>query len=209
MDTTDFSFEDLEQLEQLENAQKAAISFAEEQGVLIIAAAGNGDEMGLPVDTDANSHFPSSFENENILSVTSVNIIDTLVDYANFGETTVDIAAPGGDKVLPLISTVPSNPVGMPFGGADGTSMATPVTSGVAALLLSQYPDLKPNEIKLVLMESGSFNSELDGMIVSGSVINAEAALEDAEMILNTMSDQDAEEDDGEQSLRDFLGSLF
>jgi subtilisin family serine protease len=80
-------------------ALKDAISYAQTKGVLFIAAAGNGSG-----DTDANSHYPSSYDNPNILSVAAVDQNGNLASFSNYGATTVDLGAPGTN----IYSTIPS-----------------------------------------------------------------------------------------------------
>ena len=58
---------------------------------------------------------------------------DFVADFSNFGKKTVDIFAPG----VRINSTIPNNEYQI----NDGTSMAAPMVSGAAALVLSYYPD--------------------------------------------------------------------
>lgn len=66
--------------------------------------------------------------------------------FSNYGKYTVDVFAPG----FMINSTVP----GSKYEEFDGTSMAAPVVSGLAALILSYYPDLKPHEVRDIIMKS-------------------------------------------------------
>ena len=68
--------------------------------------------------------------------------------FSNYGKHTVDVFAPG----FMINSTVP----GSKYKEFDGTSMASPVVSGLAALILSYYPDLKPSEVRDIIMKSVS-----------------------------------------------------
>jgi len=68
--------------------------------------------------------------------------------FSNYGKHTVDVFAPG----FMINSTIP----GSKYKEFDGTSMASPVVSGLAALILSYYPDLKPAEVRDIIMKSVS-----------------------------------------------------
>lgn len=67
-------------------------------------------------------------------------------DFSNYGKYTVDVFAPG----FKIKSTVP----GSKYEEFDGTSMASPVVAGVAALILSYYPELTPVQVKGIIMKS-------------------------------------------------------
>jgi len=97
---------------------KEAVDYAWNNGVIIIAAAGN-DGDSLPV-------YPAYYE--NCLAVTAIQENGTLAPLANYGDW-VDVAAPG----FKIYSTLPNNS----YGYKHGTSFATAYVSGLAAIL---YP---------------------------------------------------------------------
>ena len=110
--------------------------------------------------------------------------------WANYGNKTVDFYAPGVNI-----------PTTTPFDGYkidSGSSISTAITSGVAALLLSYYPDLKASDVRHILMESATrydVDIELDydanstvsfsKLSNSGGVLNAYNAFVLAEKISN------------------------
>lgn len=120
-----------------------AVIAAANAGALIVAAAGN--------DGTADPHYPAAFP--EVLSVSAVGPDRELASYSSFGPT-IDIAAPGGDFVdgdatFGVLSLIWSFKAGAPgFAFADGTSMATPHVTGVAALLLAQNPGLSAAELR-------------------------------------------------------------
>ncbi|HSR37568.1 MAG TPA: S8 family serine peptidase, partial [Phnomibacter sp.] len=76
------------------------------------------------------------------------SIKNTLVaDFTNYGPHTVDVMAPG----VKIYSTVPQ---GNKYSFQQGTSMAAPVVSGIAALLLSYFPTLKATDVKQIIETS-------------------------------------------------------
>lgn len=109
-------------------------------------------------------------------------------DFSNYGKYTVDVFAPG----FLINSTVPDNK----YEDLDGTSMASPVVSGLAALILSYYPDLKPSQVREIIMQSVSkvphkvkYKNEkgenvrvpFSDVCVSGGIVNTYNALKLAE----------------------------
>ena len=137
---------------------------------LVIASAGN-DSMG-PYnwhDNDTSPKYPASFNSENLLVVASTTSAGALSSFSNIGKNTVDVAAPGSN----IYSTINGGKYGM----ASGTSMASPNTTGVAAMVLSYNPTLSAVELKDVLMKSVTKVPNFNGMLVSGGRINMKAAL--------------------------------
>jgi subtilisin family serine protease len=130
-----------------------AIKYASDNDVLIIAAAGNESK---DLDSLSNDNYPSDqFFNENEFSDTfikvgasSINLNENFTAYfSNYGKINVDIFAPGVD----IYSTVPNNK----YKFQSGTSMASPVVSGVASLIMSYFPKLSAKKVKEIILESG------------------------------------------------------
>lgn len=125
-----------------------ALKFADENNVLVISAAGNSGE-----NIDSTLNFPNKFYKgggmmQNYISVGASSWKgDSLIaaDFSNYGKR-VDLFAPGVD----VYSTTPDNT----YEAFDGTSMASPVVAGVAALIMSYYPNLTAQDVKNILLES-------------------------------------------------------
>lgn len=109
-----------------------ALNYAHDQGVVLVAAAGN-------YNTDIIL-FPA--DNEHVISVAALNTDDFKAYFSNYGSE-VDVAAPGQD----IYSTMPNNDYGL----KSGTSMACPHVSGLAALLLSKDPGLSPLMVQAII----------------------------------------------------------
>ena len=127
-----------------------AIRYAEKKGVLIVHAAGNDRE-----NKDVVMNFPTrkfikgKKEAWNVIEVgaNSRYLDENLTaKFTNYGETSVDLFAPG----VYVYSALPNNS----YKESSGTSMAAPVVSGVAALLFSYFPELTAREVKEVILES-------------------------------------------------------
>ncbi len=130
----------------------SAVRYAEQKDVLLIHASGNESE-----DLDVKENFPNPWLTQwqtkatNYITVgasSDVRIDKSIsADFSSYGKNNVDIFAPG----VKIYSTFPG---GNQYGNLKGTSMATPVVSGLAALLRSYYPILSAVEVKNIIEQS-------------------------------------------------------
>jgi len=77
--------------------ERDQVAWLDTQGVLLVAAAGNGGADGVGDDNDVTPVYPAAYDPPNILAVAASNRSDDLADFSNFGTVTVDLAAPGTD----------------------------------------------------------------------------------------------------------------
>lgn len=128
----------------------AAVKYAVKKGVLLVHAAGNDG-----VDTDDVVFYPNDrYKNKKKQAKTWLEIgalsweggENSVAGFSNYGADNVDVFSPGVD----LYSTVPDDE----YEASSGTSMAAPAASGVAALLMSYYPQLTAKQVKEVLINS-------------------------------------------------------
>lgn len=169
----------------------SAVKYAESKGVLLIHAAGNDN-----ADVDTTDNFPnpnfrhSEYTASNWITVGASS--DPLAEpgfqsytasFSNYGKKEVDVFAPG----TRIYSSLPG---GKNYGNLQGTSMAAPVVTGVAALILEYYPNLTPQQVKYCIEKSavpppgkvrvpGSEDTmvNLNDISKSGGIINAFEAL--------------------------------
>ncbi len=132
--------------------------------ILFVSAAGNRG-----ANNDTTPVYPASYELTNNIAVASIDKNGALSTFSNYGAINVDVAAPGSD----IISTIPGNK----YAYKSGTSMASPHVAGVAALIKSYDLNVNPERIKDILIASDTKLSSLSGKIVSGGMINTDAAL--------------------------------
>ncbi len=83
-------------------SQYDAFSYADEKGVLVIAAAGNDS-----ADNDVAPTYPAGYDTGNIISVAATDEYDALARYSNYGKETVDVTAPGGGSFSTIYSAAP------------------------------------------------------------------------------------------------------
>ena len=126
-----------------------AVKYAEKHGVLMVHSAGNDAE-----NVDKTDFYPTYKYNDKTVAknwitvgASSSQLDENLVaNFSNYGAKSVDIFSPG----VNVISTDTCNTYSM----HDGTSFSGPIVAGISALILSYYPNLKPEEVIQILMES-------------------------------------------------------
>ncbi len=129
-----------------------AIKYAAKNDVLIVNAAGN---EGLDLDQKRvypNDQTPEDSREiaDNVLTVgalTSTYGSNMIASFSNYGAANVDVFAPGTQ----IWSTTPNNE----YEFMQGTSMAAPAVTGVAAMIRSLYPKLSARQVKKVIMDGG------------------------------------------------------
>jgi hypothetical protein len=151
-----------------------AFADAEAAGLLSVAAAGNDindlDSFDVPGYPFPWWSFPATFPFASILTVASTDPNDGLSWFSNWGSTSVDLGAPGSD----ILSTLRNGAYGL----LSGTSMATPVVSGAAALVWAQEPLLTALELKARLLDTTDPIPALAGKTVTGGRLNLHQALQ-------------------------------
>ncbi|TDW97228.1 S8 family serine peptidase [Dinghuibacter silviterrae] len=168
-----------------------AVKYAASKDVLLVHAAGNDHE-----NVDSTDNFPTpdyidgneTAPNWITVGASGDDRIGGLVaGFSNYGKRSVNVFAPG----VKIYSTVLNN--GYDF--ADGTSMASPVVAGVAALIREYFPSLNAEQVKYVIEKSAIAPAEqvtipgtetqtsLSELCTSGGIVNAYAAIKLAETL--------------------------
>ncbi|KAF4671063.1 Suppressor of the cold-sensitive snRNP bioproteinsis mutant brr1-1 [Perkinsus chesapeaki] len=145
---------------------ETAVRRAGDAGHLFVASSGNKQN-----DNDVTPTIPCGFNLDNIICVAATDSKDIMLSNSNYGATTVDIAAPGGS----IYSTKPSNT----YAYMSGTSMATPMVAGAAALMLAVRPQATAAQIKASILSSAKPVAGLNGKCVSGGRLDVFGALND------------------------------
>ncbi|HWQ88561.1 MAG TPA: S8 family serine peptidase [Desulfitobacteriaceae bacterium] len=120
---------------------RSAVEYAQENGVLVVAAAGNFDPLK---QSNPGINYPASYP--RVLAVTATDAYDKIANISATGPECV-LAAPG----MNIISDYWSKEEGSTYAAADGTSMASSFVVGVAALIWSRYPDWTAEQVKAAL----------------------------------------------------------
>ena len=170
-----------------------AVKYADSKGVLMVHAAGNDGENLAEKASFPTPVYLSGGKPKNWIEVgaSSWKGLDSLAaPFSNYGKVQVDVFAPGVD----ILSTVP----GGGYERESGTSMAAPVVTGLAAMLMSYYPNLSAADVKRIILDSatryadqrvvrpGAQNGEqvpFGSLSITGGVVNAYSALKLAEQM--------------------------
>jgi thermitase len=120
-----------------------AVQRASDAGVIFVSAAANDGKSN-----DRTSVYPANAKFANTITVAASNSADAKPQWSNFGKHSVDLAAPGEA----IMSTLPGNK----YQNLSGTSMATPLVSGLVALLLSQDASLTGAEVRSIMQSTGA-----------------------------------------------------
>ena len=144
-----------------------AVKYAESKDVLLVHAAGN-DAKNIDIEDNFPSGNPDgdtlrAFSNWITVGASGSTINGLAAGFSNYGIREVDVFAPG----VEIYSTLPGV---NKYGKQDGTSMASPVVAGLAALLLSYYPELSANQIKQII--EGSVNKINEDKLVKPGTEN-------------------------------------
>lgn len=136
-----------------------AVAYAESKGVLLIHAAGNDGDNLDGKDNFPNKKFANGGESKVWLEIgasawgSDKNFVGS---FSNYGKKSVDVFSPG----VQIYSTTPNNT----YENLQGTSMACPAAAGVAAILLSYFPDLTAIQVKDIIRQS---SRKFDGLKVN------------------------------------------
>ncbi|HEY4966310.1 MAG TPA: S8 family serine peptidase, partial [Puia sp.] len=163
-----------------------AVRYAGKHDVLLVHAAGNEN-----LNIDSVPHFPNTvYEKSNTRSDLFLTVAanssgpDSLIlaRFSNYGKKGVDLFAPG----VKIYSTLPANQ----YAAWSGTSMAAPVVTGVAALIMEYYPELSSRQVKYILTHSvmylpdnqvkwgaGGKTVDFSQLSATGGIVNAYNAL--------------------------------
>lgn len=170
----------------------AAVRYADEKGVLLVHAAGNdGADLGVEPNFPNRNYEDGGAAHHWIeVGASSWKAPGNLAaPFSNYGREKVDVFAPG-DQIL---STIP----GDDYESNSGTSMAAPVVSGLAALLMAYYPELTAGDVRRIILESATRYADqqvvrpgsepeqtrvrFGELSTTGGIVNAHAAVRMAE----------------------------
>jgi len=155
-----------------------AMKYAEKKGVLLVKAAGNDNQ-----NIGENEYFPTNFMKQSdekpfvsnmiVVGASTNNNQNLRARFSNYNGKMVDVFAPGQE----IYSTVPD----AKYEYLQGTSMASPVVAGAAAVLWAYMPSLTPQQIKEALIKTVNkstvnanvdSNANFDQISVAGGVID-------------------------------------
>ncbi|HEX2168001.1 MAG TPA: S8 family peptidase [Longimicrobiales bacterium] len=170
----------------------AAVRYAQERGVLLIHAAGNDSK-----DLATENNFPNRYFTGGDTATLWLEVGSSAWQgrerlaspFSNYGAGQVDVFAPGSD----ITSTFPDDE----YDSASGTSFAAPVVTGIAAMLMSYYPELSAADVRRIILESavplsdqmvvrpgeGDIEVPFGELSITGAIVNAYRAVQMAERL--------------------------
>lgn len=140
------------------------VEHAKRRNVLLVVAAGNHS-----ADIDKEKSYPASLTDGNLLVVAASTSTDALASFSNYGKSNVDVAAPG--------QGILSTDLGGRYKILSGTSMATPMVSGLAALLRAKNSNATYAQIRSAIRGSVDKLPAFHGRTYSGGRVNLARAL--------------------------------
>jgi serine protease len=157
--------------------EKDVVDDAHDMGAILVAAAGNSSN-----DVE---NYPAAFD--GVIAVAAIDETGKKADFSNYG-IWVDIAAPGEN----ILSAIPNSQ----WTYLSGTSMATPVVAGVAALVASLHPDWESEKVMSAVIASGNPLDDVNPVFGSGlgtGCVNAFRAVDGGRggMMLDSLSYDD------------------
>ena len=137
--------------------------------MLSVVSAGNGEHRGE--DIDKQPSYPASYCFDNLITVTNIKSNGRLNSTANYGQC-VDIAAPGTE--------IYNIDIDNRYGASTGTSFATPVITGLAAMIYICDEKMTATRCKEIILSSATNEKRLKNKINSNRIVNLDAALKKA-----------------------------
>lgn len=192
-----------------------AIEYAFNRGVLVVAAAGN-DSALVGADLDVDRVFPvcSDGGKNMVLGVTATDINDKKASFSNYGRACIDVSAPGTaffsdrNNQKGILSTYydPLAPTrNNVYVFASGTSMATPIVTGIAALVKQTHPDLVGSALRDRIIASVDTIDEVNRTACRG--LSCTGRLGSGR--INALKAVQTREFSGGQFVRDAAGTLY
>lgn len=146
-----------------------ALKEAADAGIVVIMAAGNSS---VQLDNSANFFFPAGYAKDlpGAIAIASTDAVSKrLSSFSNYSTTYVELAAPGSNGIV-------STTLGNGYGDMQGTSMASPIAAGAAALVVNWLKShnyaVTPNLVKSIMLEGAEANGNITSYVTAGHSLN-------------------------------------
>ena len=156
--------------------EQGKVMVAQAPATLFVFAAGNS-----AMDNDKFPTSPTNIIADNVISVAATYNYEYLAPFSNYGETMVDVAAPG----MLINSQIPGNE----YMKVSGTSQAAPYVSNIAAQIKDINKSLAPKDIKKIILGTVDKKAFLQAKVTTSGIVNLKRAVYAAQLSLNTSID--------------------
>jgi subtilisin family serine protease len=198
--------------------ERNAIKAAGADGVLFVSSAGNSaadnDVATFTGSGDwLSPNFPASYELNTILAVAASNHKDqygcstgcvesgggtrTGCSFSSFGRASVDVVAPGVDIISTVVLGDGTQGASDEYDVYNGTSMASPMTAGIAGLVAAANPSFGPIDIKNAIMNGVDKSSTLKSYVGASGSFSRTNGRVNAELALDVDTSNATKKDDG------------
>ena len=150
-----------------------ALKYAVDNDCTVVIAAGNEN-----LNTNIHLSIPAAFSSvlNGVISTAAVTNTGDLSWYTNYGSS-VTIAAPGGNSDGIAGSGILSTVTNSAYDDLSGTSMASPVVAGAAALIKAENENFTPADIEDILTQSAIKYREMNALVQDGNYLDLNSAL--------------------------------
>lgn len=150
-----------------------ALRYAVDNDCTVVIAAGNED-----LNASIHLSIPAAFSSilDGVISTAAVTNTGDLSWYTNYG-TSVTIASPGGNGSVVEGSGILSTLTNSTYGDLSGTSMASPIVAGAAALIKAVNNNFTPADIEEILTQSAIKYREISSLVQDGNYLDLNSAL--------------------------------
>lgn len=161
-----FSYQDVN-VDTAEDPLLLAIDYAEQNGVLVVASAGNSNGNN---DSAQIVSYPATYPNANIIATASLDCGNALSAFSSYGSNSVDVAYLG--------ENVPTKGLNGIMAEKSGTSYTTAIITAMAAVLASHQDKPDAAAIKCTLINTSTFSENLNNRVVARGVVDFQSAME-------------------------------
>jgi subtilisin family serine protease len=149
-----------------------AIERGGDAGILFVAAAGNGNKLGVAQNNDTTASYPSNYQCTRggtrgwdcVIAVAAITSSGAKASWSNYGKISVDLGAPGSG----IYSTLPGKQGASSYGSYSGTSMATPHVTGGIALYAASRPLSSASQRRQAIMDHAKQTQSLANITATG-----------------------------------------
>jgi hypothetical protein len=162
---------------------RRAFMDADAADIIVVTAAGNGrrihgeDPSGPAAgyDIDANPFYPASWSLDKLVAVAALGPGDSLAVFSNWGQRSVQLAAPGENIAVPTpLTDEAGRGVHSGYQAQSGTSISAAIAAGSIALFAAANPTMDHRSIVSRVIRTATPHASLSSVVASGGVLSVD-----------------------------------